>query len=590
MKEVDQAEQNLRREKEAMKEEDEQQVSSDIRVQTAMYEKELEDMESVQTKQKVISKNLSDHQEAVIGKMEKQSQDLELQRERYQKEKAALQAQLRDAKKQNEEKKNANAKLEGEIIQLQVKIDVMEDNLDKIVFENVEQFESFQDIIHENNANINGVRSDFGSVQKQHFEMLNINESLEQRIDQLKGQRDLSILLTKSGLENDLKSQQLEANSTSQKLISLLNNTELSWDDKLIVKMRELDDAMRQASEQSVNKQVQKYLQKVRDQNKDIVIVTQAKEEIESKMKNDVNEQELKELQEQHSALIKEYESIIKDKIDIFTEMIKNLTRLSDGNYQSINNEEKIAEQKLAIEIWDRDIYQKKRVSMDVVMEQQNVLSAIQKEEEAIKQRDERIVELEQELQDADVEYQDIQDDLEKKDGRIQELQDQIQTMAEEKARLLAEEEERRRREEEEMRARPKERLKYQPVKGDKVDERMAAYINNFALDVPLQRLGDGQYIFGQRKIFAKMQNDKLVIRVGGGFMLIDEFLQTYGQQELDKLNGKAPQGSFSGVGVGSPQRRGSPNASSVWGRVGAGGRQSPTANRQSPNGSRMKF
>lgn len=592
MKAVDQAEQNLLREKEAMTEEDEHQVSSDIKLQTAMYEKELEEMESVQTKQKVISKNLSDHQEEVIGKMEKQSQDLELQRERCQKEKAALQAQVREAKKQNEERKNANAKLEGEIIQLQVKIDVMEDNLDKIVFENVEQFESFQDIIHENNANINGVRSDYGSVQKQHFEMLNINESLEQRIDQLKGQRDLSILLTKSGLENDLKSQQLEANSTSQKLISLLNNTELSWDDKLIVKMRELDDAMRQASEQSVNKQVQKYLQKVRDQNKDIVIVTQAKEEIESKMKNDVNEQELKELQEQHSALIKEYESIIKDKIDIFTEMIKNLTRLSDGNYQSINNEEKIAEQKLAIEIWDRDIYQKKRVSMDVVMEQQNVLSAIQKEDESIRQRDDRIVELEQELQDADVEFQDIHEELEKKDGRIQELQDQIQTMAEEKARLQAEEEERRRREEEEMRARPKERLKYQPVKGDKVDERMAAYINNFDLDVPLQRLGDGQYIFGQRKIFAKMQNDKLVIRVGGGFMLIDEFLQTYGQQELDKLNGKAPQGSFSGVGVsmGSPQRRGSPNASSVWGRVGAAGRQSPTANRQSPNGSRMKF
>ena len=69
--------------------------------------------------------------------------------------------------------------------------------------------------------------------------------------------------------------------------------------------------------------------------------------------------------------------------------------------------------------------------------------------------------------------------------------------MAAEKARLQAEEEERRRREEEEMRARPKERLKYQPVKGDKVDERMAAYINNFDLDVPLQRLGDGQYIFG---------------------------------------------------------------------------------------------
>jgi len=30
--------------------------------------------------------------------------------------------------------------------------------------------------------------------------------------------------------------------------------------------------------------------------------------------------------------------------------------------------------------------------------------------------------------------------------------------------------------------------------------------------------------------------NDKLVVRVGGGYMLIDEFLQTYGQQELEKI------------------------------------------------------
>ena len=76
----------------------------------------------------------------------------------------------------------------------------------------------------------------------------------------------------------------------------------------------------------------------------------------------------------------------------------------------------------------------------------------------------------------------------------------------------------------------PKPKIKYQPIKGDKVDEKMAAFINNFDLDVPLLRVGDGQYMFGSRKVFAKIMNDKLVIRVGGGFMLIDEFLQTYGQ------------------------------------------------------------
>jgi len=91
-------------------------------------------------------------------------------------------------------------------------------------------------------------------VQKQHFEMENINESLEQRIDQLKGQKDLSVLLTRTGQANELKSLQDDANRLSQKMVDLLNNTELSWEDKLVVKMRELDDAMRQSSEKSINK------------------------------------------------------------------------------------------------------------------------------------------------------------------------------------------------------------------------------------------------------------------------------------------------------------------------------------------------
>ena len=79
--------------------------------------------------------------------------------------------------------------------------------------------------------------------------------------------------------------------------------------------------------------------------------------------------------------------------------------------------------------------------------------------------------------------------------------------------------------------------MKYIPIKGDKVDELMAVYMNNFDLDVPIQRLGDGNYMFGSRKIFAKIMNDKLVIRVGGGFMLVDEFLNTFGPQEMAKMN-----------------------------------------------------
>jgi Growth-Arrest-Specific Protein 2 Domain len=36
--------------------------------------------------------------------------------------------------------------------------------------------------------------------------------------------------------------------------------------------------------------------------------------------------------------------------------------------------------------------------------------------------------------------------------------------------------------------------------------------------------------LFGSKKIFAKIMNGKLVIRVGGGFMVIEEFIATYAE------------------------------------------------------------
>lgn len=76
----------------------------------------------------------------------------------------------------------------------------------------------------------------------------------------------------------------------------------------------------------------------------------------------------------------------------------------------------------------------------------------------------------------------------------------------------------------------------YKAVKGDIVDEMFADYINKLNCPVPIKRLGNNQYTFGTKKIFAKIINGKLVIRVGGGYMGIEEFMMYYGQQELTKL------------------------------------------------------
>lgn len=74
----------------------------------------------------------------------------------------------------------------------------------------------------------------------------------------------------------------------------------------------------------------------------------------------------------------------------------------------------------------------------------------------------------------------------------------------------------------------------YKAVRGDEVDEMLAQYLRD--CPVPVKRLGDGFYLFGTRKIYAKILNGKLVVRVGGGYMFISEFIATYSGQEIIKL------------------------------------------------------
>ena len=80
----------------------------------------------------------------------------------------------------------------------------------------------------------------------------------------------------------------------------------------------------------------------------------------------------------------------------------------------------------------------------------------------------------------------------------------------------------------------------YVPTIGDPVDEMFAAAVNSCPYSVPVTKLGEGQYTYGTKKVNAKIMSEKLVIRVSGGYMLIDEFLKTYAESE-SKLQDKVP-------------------------------------------------
>ncbi|CAG9325932.1 unnamed protein product [Blepharisma stoltei] len=77
----------------------------------------------------------------------------------------------------------------------------------------------------------------------------------------------------------------------------------------------------------------------------------------------------------------------------------------------------------------------------------------------------------------------------------------------------------------------------YVPEKDDPIDIALSEFLNTMVdvIPVPFTREDEGIYLFGTKRIFLKLEQGQIVIRVGGGFMGIDEFIEIYTPLELEK-------------------------------------------------------
>jgi hypothetical protein len=55
-------------------------------------------------------------------------------------------------------------------------------------------------------------------------------------------------------------------------------------------------------------------------------------------------------------------------------------------------------------------------------------------------------------------------------------------------------------------------------------------------------REGDGVYQFGSKRVYVKLENEKVFIRVGGGFLSLDDFIRQFAPLELEKMAQNDPQ------------------------------------------------
>ena len=90
----------------------------------------------------------------------------------------------------------------------------------------------------------------------------------------------------------------------------------------------------------------------------------------------------------------------------------------------------------------------------------------------------------------------------------------------------------------------------YVPIKNDPVDQKMAEFINNYPdrnkLKIMFMRESEGVYEFGSKRIYVMIHKGQIKIKVGGGYLSVDEFLDQFTPVELEKIERRDPLKKFS--------------------------------------------
>lgn len=85
----------------------------------------------------------------------------------------------------------------------------------------------------------------------------------------------------------------------------------------------------------------------------------------------------------------------------------------------------------------------------------------------------------------------------------------------------------------------------YIPVKDCDIDRKLAEHINNYPdrakLKVMFARESKGVYEFGSTRVHINLNREKLQVKVGGGYLSVDEFLDQYTPAELSKMERRDP-------------------------------------------------
>lgn len=200
---------------------------------------------------------------------------------------------------------------------------------------------------------------------------------------------------------------------------------------------------------------------------------------------------------------------------------------MTDNHHRLIEDQQaNAAEQEKAIRGMDDQIKLLRSEKADILEQIEEHKREIERLRQLLEQKKAEIAELDGQISEYDSKIDKLYEEMEKieeeiaaKDELLKELQRKLNAILNKKKV-----------------ERPKN-IKYKGLQGDEIDMALAEYINTYGSPVPWKRISVQNYMYGTKKVNVKFIRNNLIIKVGGGSMMIQEFVATYEDIEIAKMN-----------------------------------------------------
>ena len=459
---------------------------------------------------------------------------------------------LTDLKERTGQRSNDNDELrsrieegESEINRLNQTIDLLNKEIDNIKKANEDSLKSLERDRQTNEDTI-------ADLRKTADELRDEQSKLEIGIHKINSQLQYLTEAAKSGGNEVIKDKiakfDKSIKSTEQKteqLKSQLNGMNREWNDKVDLASREMSALIRDSESKAAADKINQLLHDLELKQNEINELKRKRTQIEKELASsdpDGTSRDIEACSAELAAANTELIELLREKNNLYGELIQYTKELYELNSILQKNEQDIAKLKFELECLRKEQEEKRAVYEHMqaqIEDRRRILSELKLE---IERQDFIVKELEATLQSRKDEGDELDRILSERDAEIRRLEAQLEELNRNRPVAVQEPEP-----EPEPVPEPakieKPQVQYVADEKDDVDKLLAQFINFNTCPVPIKRLGGGYYLFGTRKIYAKVMNGRLVIRVGGGYMVIDEFIATYAEIEVQKMKAREEKG-----------------------------------------------